>query len=162
MKSLLFAGTVALALIVAGCGGERDAQVLNFYNWSEYMPQEVLDRFEQETGIAVVYTTYDSNEALYAKLKLLDQSSQYDLAVPSTYYVSKMSREGLLAPIDQGKLHGLDQLDPSCATRRSTPITPTASPICGVPPASRSMPPTSIRRASPAGATCGAPNSAAG
>ncbi|MFZ5655305.1 MAG: extracellular solute-binding protein [Pseudomonadota bacterium] len=110
MKQLLLASLLALA--ITGCGKRETDQVLQFYNWSEYMPQEVLDRFEEETGIQVIYTTYDSNEALYARLKLLDDSSQYDLAVPSTYYVSKMGREGLLAPIDHGKLHGLDRLDP--------------------------------------------------
>ena len=112
MKSLGFGTLITLLLTIAGCGGNRDTETLNFYNWSEYMPQEVLDQFTQETGIRVVYTTYDSNEALYAKLKLLDDSAHYDLAVPSTYYVSKMRREGLLASIDHGKLQGLDQLDP--------------------------------------------------
>lgn len=110
MKGRVLAGALILTLMLTGCS-RQEAKVLNLYNWSEYMPQEVLDRFTQETGIKVIYTTYDSNEALYARLKLLDDSSPYDLAVPSTYYVSKMRREGLLAPIDHGKLHGLDQID---------------------------------------------------
>ncbi|MCP4062599.1 MAG: extracellular solute-binding protein, partial [Gammaproteobacteria bacterium] len=69
MKKLALAGLLAVGL--TGCSSE-EPQVLNLYNWSEYMPQEVLDRFTEETGIQVVYTTYDSNEAMYARLKLLD------------------------------------------------------------------------------------------
>lgn len=110
MRAAILAGALALVLAMTGCG-RHEEQVLNLYNWSEYMPQEVLDRFTKETGIKVVYTTYDSNEALYARLKLLDESSQYDLAVPSTYYVHKMRREGLLLPLDHSRLHGLDQID---------------------------------------------------
>ncbi len=110
MKKLALAGVLAMGL--AGCSGSEESQVLNLYNWSEYMPQEVLDRFTEETGIQVVYTTYDSNEAMYARLKLLDESAAYDLAVPSTYYVSKMRQEDLLMPIDRSKIEGFDQLDP--------------------------------------------------
>eukprot|EP00003_Mantamonas_plastica_P023489 TRINITY_DN4237_c0_g5_i1.p2 TRINITY_DN4237_c0_g5~~TRINITY_DN4237_c0_g5_i1.p2 ORF type:complete len:346 (+),score=86.42 TRINITY_DN4237_c0_g5_i1:1240-2277(+) len=109
MKKLALAGLLAVGL--TGCSSE-EPQVLNLYNWSEYMPQEVLDRFTEETGIQVVYTTYDSNEAMYARLKLLDDSAAYDLAVPSTYYVSKMRQEDLLMPIDRAKIEGFDQLDP--------------------------------------------------
>jgi spermidine/putrescine transport system substrate-binding protein len=108
MKKVALAAMLAVAL--AGCS-KQEEQVLNLYNWSEYMPQEVLDQFTEETGIKVVYTTYDSNEAMYARLKLLDASSQYDLAVPSTYYVNKMRSEGLLAPIDRSKLSGFDNID---------------------------------------------------
>jgi spermidine/putrescine transport system substrate-binding protein len=110
MKKVALAAMLALA--VAGCS-KKDQEILNLYNWSEYMPQEVLDQFTEETGIKVVYTTYDSNEAMYARLRLLDSSSQYDLAVPSTYYVNKMRNEDLLAPIDRSKLSGFANLDPT-------------------------------------------------
>ncbi|AFP29225.1 extracellular solute-binding protein [Marinobacter sp. BSs20148] len=109
MKKLALAGILTAGLV--GCSSE-EPKVLNLYNWSEYMPQEVMTRFEEETGIQVVYTTYDSNEAMYARLKLLDDSVAYDLAVPSTYFVSKMRNEGLLMPIDRSKIEGFDQLDP--------------------------------------------------
>lgn len=110
MKKLALAGLVAATM--TGCSSQEESQVLNLYNWSEYMPQEVLDRFEEETGIQVVYTTYDSNEAMYARLKLLDGSGDYDLALPSTYYVSKMRQEGLLEKIDRSKIEGFEKLDP--------------------------------------------------
>ncbi|MFO8142493.1 MAG: extracellular solute-binding protein [Marinobacter sp.] len=110
MKKLALATMLAAGL--AGCSSSEEPQVLNLYNWSEYMPQEVLEKFTEETGIQVVYTTYDSNEAMYARLKLLDDSAAYDLAVPSTYYVSKMRQEDLLMPIDRSKIEGFDNLDP--------------------------------------------------
>lgn len=113
--------TLCASIALVGCaksdnaasGAESSEQTLNLYNWSEYMPQSVLDGFEEETGIQVNYTTFDSNEAMYAKLKLLDDSSQYDLAVPSTYYVEKMANEGLLQEIDKSKLSNFNNLDTS-------------------------------------------------
>ncbi len=110
MKNLLLAAIAALLLTACG---RQDGEVLYLYNWSEYLPQEVLDRFTLETGIRVNYTTYDSNEAMYARIRLLDERHSYDLVVPSTYYVSKMGREALLQPIDHAALTNLQQLDPA-------------------------------------------------
>ena len=90
------------------------------YNWSEYMPEEVLSRFEKETGIKVVYTTYDSNEAMYAKVKLLDGAG-YDVIFPSTYYVDKMRRENLLLPVSRGKLSNWQNLNESLLDKSYDP-----------------------------------------
>ena len=95
-------------------------KVVYFYNWSEYIPEEVLDQFTEETGIKVVYTTYDSNEALYAKLKLMD-SGGYDLVVPSTYFVSKMRKEGMLHELDHSLLTNLPNLDRQLMNRSYDP-----------------------------------------
>jgi spermidine/putrescine transport system substrate-binding protein len=84
---------------------------VRFFNWSDYLPEELLERFTAETGIRVRYSTYDSNEAMYAKIKLLGGGS-YDLAMPSTYYVDKMRKEGLLQPLDRARLPGFGNLDP--------------------------------------------------
>ncbi|MGO3338808.1 ABC transporter substrate-binding protein [Psychrobacter sp.] len=127
-KALLAA---AIGLVLASCSNSENTAAdsstttsdvtLNLYNWSEYMPQEILDGFEEETGITVNYTTFDSNEAMYAKLKLLDDSSQYDLAVPSTYYVEKMANEGLLQEIDKSKLSNFKNLDTSFTNTKVDP-----------------------------------------
>ena len=81
------------------------------YNWSEYVPEEVLEQFTEETGIEVVYSTYESNEVMYAKLQLQNNAG-YDVVFPSTYYVSKMAREGRLLPLDPAKLPNMRHLDP--------------------------------------------------
>lgn len=94
--------------------------VLHFYNWSEYIPDSVLEQFNRETGIKVIYTTYDSNEVLYEKLRLKEKNG-YDLAVPSTYYVNKMRREGLLAPIDKKLLPNFQNLDEKLLDRPFDP-----------------------------------------
>ena len=127
-KALL---AMAVGLVLASCSSSDNAaadgssgtsnETLNLYNWSEYMPQEILDGFEEETGIAVNYTTFDSNEAMYAKLKLLDDSSQYDLAIPSTYYVEKMAKEGLLQELDKSKLSNFNNLDTSFINTKVDP-----------------------------------------
>lgn len=118
--SLAVGGLMLSGLMLTGCSksdsgassSTNDGNVtLNLYNWSEYMPEEIINGFEDETGIKVNYTTFDSNEAMYARLKLLDDSSQYDLAVPSTYYVEKMAAEGLLQEIDKSKLSNFSNLD---------------------------------------------------
>lgn len=88
------------------------AEKIYVYNWTEYLPESVLDQFTKETGIQVVYTTYDSNETMYAKVKLL-KNEGYDVVVPSTYFVSKMGREGMLLELDHSLLPNLKDLDPS-------------------------------------------------
>ena len=122
--------SAAIGLALASCSNSDNAAAegaatsdvtLNLYNWSEYMPQEIIDGFEDETGISVNYTTFDSNEAMYAKLKLLDDSSQYDLAVPSTYYVEKMAGEGLLQELDKSKLSNFSNLDTSFINKKVDP-----------------------------------------
>ena len=123
MKKLLIPLCAGLAL--AACGKKDDTaaappaaaepkaeQVVYFCNWSEYIDPTVLDDFTKQTGIKVVYSTYDSNEALYAKMKLTDEGG-CDVVVPSTYFISKMSREGMLAPLDKAKLPNLRHLDPA-------------------------------------------------
>ena len=108
MKSKLYAGALFAATLFTTNAMAND-QELYFYNWSEYIPSEVLEDFTKETGIKVIYSTYESNESMYAKLKT--QGTGYDLVVPSTYFVSKMRKEGMLLEIDKSKLSNFSGLD---------------------------------------------------
>ena len=110
MKKLLVA-LVAL-LIAASPAFAEEAKELNVLSWSEYIPQEVVNGFTKETGIKVVLSTYESNEAMYAKLKLLGAKG-YDLVVPSGYFVEVMAQDNLLAKLDKSKIKGLGNLDPA-------------------------------------------------
>ncbi|CAD6510935.1 spermidine/putrescine ABC transporter substrate-binding protein PotD [Candidatus Profftia tarda] len=89
---------------------KNDNNIIYFYNWSEYVPPGLLEQFTKETGIKVIYSTYESNEAMYVKLKTY-QSGAYDLVVPSTYFVAKMRKEGMLQKIDKSKLKNFHYLD---------------------------------------------------
>ncbi|MBB1486234.1 ABC transporter substrate-binding protein [Oceanospirillum sediminis] len=104
MKKLLVAG-LALASNLA-----LAQEKVVVYNWSEYIDESVVEQFTKETGIEVEYATFDSNEVMYSKLKL-QKGKGYDIAVPSTYYVSKMAREGMLQPIDKTKLSHFGNLN---------------------------------------------------
>ncbi|GAB6112636.1 extracellular solute-binding protein [Desulfomicrobium salsuginis] len=116
MKRLAF---LALCLLLASQAMAASKE-LYVYNWSEYMPDSVLEDFTKETGIKVVMSTYDSNEALYAKVKMVDAKG-YDLIVPSTDFVSRMRKEGLLQPIDKSKLSNFGNLDPKLLNQAFDP-----------------------------------------
>jgi spermidine/putrescine transport system substrate-binding protein len=90
------------------------------YNWSEYIPQDVLDAFSTETGIKVVYSTFESNEAMYAKVKLL-RGKSYDVVVPSGYFVDLLRRDNLVRPVDHAKLTNLANLDPRLLNQEYDP-----------------------------------------
>lgn len=96
------------------------AEKVYVYNWTEYIPEVVLEQFTKETKIKVIYSTYESNETMYAKLKLM-KGEGYDVVFPSTYFVSKMGKEGLLAPIDHKRLPNLSDLDPSVMDKAFDP-----------------------------------------
>lgn len=84
----------------------KDSKItLNVYNWGEYIStgvdgegMNVIKEFENLTGIKVNYTTYDTNESLYSKLK--SGGAEYDIIIPSDYMVGKMVKEDMLAPLD--------------------------------------------------------------
>ncbi|WP_406643412.1 spermidine/putrescine ABC transporter substrate-binding protein PotD [Pectobacterium brasiliense] len=106
---LLAACAMAFGISTANAS---DSKTLYFYNWTEYVPPGLLEQFTKETGIKVIYSTYESNESMYAKLKTYKDGA-YDLVVPSTYFISKMSKEGMLQKIDTSKLSNFHNLDPN-------------------------------------------------
>jgi len=116
MKRLVF---LVLCLMLASQALAASKE-LYVYNWSEYMPDSVLEDFTKETGIKVIMSTYDSNEALYAKIKMVDAKG-YDIIVPSTDYVARMRKEGLLKPLDKSKLPNLSNLDPKLLNKPFDP-----------------------------------------
>ncbi|MGN0975078.1 MAG: PotD/PotF family extracellular solute-binding protein, partial [Gemmiger sp.] len=84
---------------------------LNVYNWGLYISDgsddsvDVVSAFEDLTGIKVNYTTFDSNESLYAKLK--SGGASYDVIVPSDYMIGKLIAEDMLAPLDYDNIPNL-------------------------------------------------------
>jgi len=85
-----------------GGGGNSDKPVLYVYNWGTFIDKSVNTIFEEEFGCTVMYETYDSNEAMYQKVK--GSTSNYDVVFPSDYMVEKMVKEGMLAQIDKTKI----------------------------------------------------------
>lgn len=88
--------------------GSNDKDIY-FYNWGDYVDPEVLKDFEEETGYNVIYETFDSNEAMMAKIE--QGKTYYDLAFPSEYTVEMMRDKGLLEKLDHSKIIGLDNID---------------------------------------------------
>ncbi|MCL1858510.1 MAG: spermidine/putrescine ABC transporter substrate-binding protein [Oscillospiraceae bacterium] len=87
--------------VFSGCA--QDKQVVNVYNWGEYISDaagdvNVLKEFEAETGIKVNYTTYATNEELYSKLK--SGGANYDIVIPSDYMINRLIKEDMLEKIN--------------------------------------------------------------
>lgn len=115
MKILLFILTLIFCL-PAGA----DEQVLNVYNWSGYMPDAVLKQFTKETGVKINYSTYDSNETMYAKLKA-NANIGYDVVVPSSYFIDRMRKQNMLCKIDKAKLSNFNNLNPALLNKEYDP-----------------------------------------
>ncbi|KTD63590.1 spermidine/putrescine-binding periplasmic protein precursor potD (SPBP) [Legionella santicrucis] len=84
--------------------------VVNVYVWGGEIPKSLIQQFEQEFGVKVNFSTYDSNETMYAKLKA-SQQTIYDVILPSAYFVERMKRQDMLEPLDYHQLPNLDNLD---------------------------------------------------
>ncbi len=100
-----------LALLLTACPKRAEVETLYFLNWADYIPEELVRKFERETGAKVVLDTFESPEAMLAKLKA-GADREFSLVVAPDYYVLQMAREGLVAPLDKGRLAGLANLDP--------------------------------------------------
>lgn len=97
----------AALFLLSACGEKKET--LNVFNWGDYIAPEVLEMFEEETGIKVNYETFDSNEAMYAKYK--SGGIDYDVLVPSDYMIEKMISEDELLPLNYDNIPNATYLD---------------------------------------------------
>ncbi len=107
LLGLIFGITIMSS--ACGKGGVDSSKVLNVYNVGEYIDESIIDEFEKKTGIDVQYSTYDTNEMMYQKVK--SGGTKYDVIFPSDYMVQKMSREGLLKKINFNNIPNYKYID---------------------------------------------------
>jgi len=132
MKKLVLAAALS-ATLLAACGKKEEPvavapvpapvaaapalpvnaeeKVLNIYNWPDYVPEGMMAAFEKETGIKVNYDTFETNEALHAKL--VAGNTGYDIVVPGTVFAKSQIEGGLLQPLDKDKIPNLANLEPA-------------------------------------------------
>ena len=88
-----------------------DEKVLNIYNWPDYIPENLIAEFEKATGIKVNYDTFETNEALNAKL--VAGNTGYDIVVPGTVFAKPQIEAGFYQPLDKAKIPNYANLDPA-------------------------------------------------
>lgn len=88
---------------------------LYVYNWGEYIDESVIQDFEAETGIHVVYDLFETNEEMYPVIEA--GGVAYDVVCPSDYMIQKMVENDLLAEIDFDNIPNIDQIDPEYMER---------------------------------------------
>jgi spermidine/putrescine transport system substrate-binding protein len=112
--AVVMAVVFVLSVILSGCGGsaQSEKKELYIYNWTEYMPQEVYDLFEQETGIHVIESTFSSNEEMLAKLEA-GGTDQYDMVVASSYVINLMKEKSMIQTIDKDNIENFKNITPA-------------------------------------------------
>ena len=88
-----------------------EEKVLNIYNWPDYIAKDMVANFEKETGIKVNYQTFESNEALQAKLVV--GNTGYDIVVPGAVFAKSQIDAGLLMKLDKAQIPNASNLDPA-------------------------------------------------
>ena len=83
---------------------------LYVYNWGEYIDEEVIELFEEETGIQVTYDLFETNEEMYPVIEA--GAVQYDVVCPSDYMIQKMAENGLLAELNYDNIPNISQINP--------------------------------------------------
>jgi putrescine transport system substrate-binding protein len=102
IKTALLTATLALGISSSAWAADR---VVNIYNWSDYIDPAILEEFTKETGIKVVYDTFDSNEIL--ETKLLAGGTGYDVVVPTANFLQRQIAAGVFQKLDKSKLPNL-------------------------------------------------------
>lgn len=105
---------ILISGLFTGCGNKSSesgyAKELYLYNWTEYMPDSVFKEFEKRYGIKVIQSTYSSNDEMMAKL-IAGGSSQYDIVVPSNFFIKPLIEKKLIQPIDKSKITNLSNIN---------------------------------------------------
>lgn len=111
-------GFAAAAGFVAACGGDDEEggggdsteKALNFYNWTDYVAEDTIPGFEEQSGIKVTYDNYSSNDDMFAKIR--QGASGYDLIVPTDNFVVRMKEGDLLEALDLAEIPNIKNLSP--------------------------------------------------
>ncbi|MGD1882447.1 MAG: polyamine ABC transporter substrate-binding protein [Paracoccaceae bacterium] len=104
MKNFMFGTTAVLAMIA----GTAMAEEVRVYNWSDYIDEGLLTKFEEETGIDLIYDVFDSNEVL--ETKMLAGGSGYDVVVPSGTFLQRQIAAGAFQELDKSQLPNAENL----------------------------------------------------
>lgn len=110
-KTALALAFVTMAgLLLTGCSSSGETQrVVNVCSWGEYIDTDLIDQFEEKTGIKVNYQTAESNEALYSLLK--SGGANYDVIVPSDYMISQLIEEDMLSELNYDNIPNFSKID---------------------------------------------------
>jgi putrescine transport system substrate-binding protein len=112
VKSYSICIAAVLAVVLAGCsGGRSGGNVVNVYNWSDYIDPQVLTDFEKQYGIKVNYDVFDKNEVL--ETRLLTGNTGFDVVVPSAPFLELEIRAGALEKLDKSEVPNLKYIDPA-------------------------------------------------
>jgi spermidine/putrescine transport system substrate-binding protein len=109
-KIVMLITCFTLSASLAACGSAKDSGpvTINVFNWGDYIDEEVLTMFTEETGIKVNYDTYATNEDMYTKIK--NGGSEYDVLFPSDYMIEKMIKEDMLAELDYANIPNMTEI----------------------------------------------------
>lgn len=107
-RKTLWLTATSIFVALSTLSGQAEDRVVNVYNWSDYIDQSILADFTKETGIKVVYDTFDSNEIL--ETKLLAGGSGYDVVVPTANFLSRQIQAGVFQKLDKSKLPNLKNM----------------------------------------------------
>ena len=103
LKTTMLLGT-AIALVA----GAATADEVRVYNWSDYIDEDLLTKFEEETGLDLIYDVFDSNEVL--ETKMLAGGSGYDVVVPSGTFLQRQITAGAFQKLDMSKLPNIGNM----------------------------------------------------
>lgn len=90
--------------------GYAGSDTIIVFNWGDYIDPELLEEFQEQTGITVIYETFDSNEAMMTKIA--QGGTSFDVAMPSEYAVERLMEDDMLVPLDHAKLPNMNYIDP--------------------------------------------------
>jgi len=113
LRSIVAAIAVAASVAIAAPAAAQSGRVVNVYNWSDYIDPNVIEDFTKQTGIKVVYDTFDANETL--ETKLLAGKSGYDVVVPTAYFLERQIKAGVFQKLDKSKLSNIGNVWPDIA-----------------------------------------------
>lgn len=118
--NLSFAAVLSFSMLLSGCGasgespasqdGASESNELYVYNWGEYIDEDVVSMFEEETGIKVIYDLFETNEEMYPRVE--SGAINYDVICPSDYMIQKMIENDMLAEINFDNVPNIKEIDP--------------------------------------------------